>query len=572
MSFVPVATLDQIPVGGCHALRVGRCPLVLFRPSAHEVYAAENRCPHEGYPLSTGRVADGKLTCEWHNWKFRLSDGTNEGGGEDLRTFPLEVHGQEVRVDLREPDAGAVWHAQTRGLEKAFEEGDFGQAARAVERLLQAGHDPLAILGFVVDWAAPRMIWGADHGLAAAADYAVALRKATAPGADGVTGDRVDVLLLDAIHGLVEPNLRRVPLPVVPAAPTVDEATLRARVEAEDREGAEALAQAAPTPQIVPWLLHAATDHFLDYGHAVIFTRATETLLDQVGWSHAPSVLAAVARGLTYGTREDLLPYMRTASQAFEAPFARLEALWTQADGHTPAPVDALVEATLGDDVRRTAAVVTEALERGARPAHVALAIALAAAERMLQFEVAIEHDDGLSDGWLDVTHLLTHAEAVHAALVQHPSPLLLRGLYHGARLVQHVAPLSTARVHDARRCTDPLLEVVRAWRTEDAVPALVHARATGQPVEAALETLAYEARTVLPLFTAHHVKTTTAALRLSAALRVAFPERTDHDRPLWAAARFLATPLVERRLHRRVREARRLVREGKRPESLLGY
>ena len=572
MSFVPVATLDQIPVGGCHALRVGRCPLVLFRPSAHEVYAAENRCPHEGYPLSTGRVADGKLTCEWHNWKFRLSDGTNEGGGEDLRTFPLEVHGQEVRVDLREPDAGAVWHAQTRGLEKAFEEGDFGQAARAVERLLQAGHDPLAILGFVVDWAAPRMIWGADHGLAAAADYAVALRKATAPGADGVTGDRVDVLLLDAIHGLVEPNLRRVPLPVVPAAPTVDEATLRARVEAEDREGAEALAQAAPTPQIVPWLLHAATDHFLDYGHAVIFTRAAETLLDQVGWSHAPSVLAAVARGLTYGTREDLLPYMRTASQAFEAPFARLEALWTQADGHTPAPVDALVEATLGDDVRRTVAVVTEALERGARPAHVALAIALAAAERMLQFEVAIEHDDGLSDGWLDVTHLLTHAEAVHAALVQHPSPLLLRGLYHGARLVQHVAPLSTARVHDARRCTDPLLEVVRAWRTEDAVPALVHARATGQPVEAALETLAYEARTVLPLFTAHHVKTTTAALRLSAALRVAFPERTDHDRPLWAAARFLATPLVERRLHRRVREARRLVREGKRPESLLGY
>ena len=127
MSFVPVATLDQIPVGGCHALRVGRCPLVLFRPSAHEVYAAENRCPHEGYPLSTGRVADGKLTCEWHNWKFRLSDGTNEGGGEDLRTFPLEVHGQEVRVDLREPDAGAVWHAQTRGLEKAFEAKHFKQ-------------------------------------------------------------------------------------------------------------------------------------------------------------------------------------------------------------------------------------------------------------------------------------------------------------------------------------------------------------------------------------------------------------------------------------------------------------
>ena len=40
------------------------------------VFAIDNRCPHEGYPLAAGTVdADCVLTCNWHNWKFRLEDG-----------------------------------------------------------------------------------------------------------------------------------------------------------------------------------------------------------------------------------------------------------------------------------------------------------------------------------------------------------------------------------------------------------------------------------------------------------------------------------------------------------------
>mgnify|MGYP002037594384 FL=1 len=32
------------------------------------VYACNNRCPHEGYPLSQGTLAEGCVpTCNWHN-------------------------------------------------------------------------------------------------------------------------------------------------------------------------------------------------------------------------------------------------------------------------------------------------------------------------------------------------------------------------------------------------------------------------------------------------------------------------------------------------------------------------
>ncbi|MEM9492884.1 MAG: Rieske (2Fe-2S) protein, partial [Myxococcota bacterium] len=40
-------------------------------PIAATIAAIDNRCPHEGYPLSTGALKDGIVTCAWHNWKFR---------------------------------------------------------------------------------------------------------------------------------------------------------------------------------------------------------------------------------------------------------------------------------------------------------------------------------------------------------------------------------------------------------------------------------------------------------------------------------------------------------------------
>ena len=57
------------------------------------VRAIANRCPHEGYPLSEGTLAEPSgagtgdactLTCNWHNWKFDLETGEEASGGEEL--------------------------------------------------------------------------------------------------------------------------------------------------------------------------------------------------------------------------------------------------------------------------------------------------------------------------------------------------------------------------------------------------------------------------------------------------------------------------------------------------------
>ena len=58
-------------------VRRGRCwsswtqHVALFAGDGDDVWACDNRCPHEGYPLVEGNLTDGCiLTCNWHNWKF----------------------------------------------------------------------------------------------------------------------------------------------------------------------------------------------------------------------------------------------------------------------------------------------------------------------------------------------------------------------------------------------------------------------------------------------------------------------------------------------------------------------
>lgn len=40
-----------------------------------EVFCLEAFCPHMQGPLFEGSVADGIVSCPWHEWRFRLSDG-----------------------------------------------------------------------------------------------------------------------------------------------------------------------------------------------------------------------------------------------------------------------------------------------------------------------------------------------------------------------------------------------------------------------------------------------------------------------------------------------------------------
>lgn len=65
------------------------------------VCAYEDRCKHQGVPLSEGTLAGTVLTCRAHQWQYdvRTGAGVNPAGVQ-LRCYPVRVEGGAIWVGL----------------------------------------------------------------------------------------------------------------------------------------------------------------------------------------------------------------------------------------------------------------------------------------------------------------------------------------------------------------------------------------------------------------------------------------------------------------------------------------
>jgi len=98
--FVYAASLEAIPEGRGLAVDVAGRALALFRLGP-EVYAVEDRCPHQLAELSTGTLSpDGVLTCAWHGWRFPLREEARAGCPwmPCPASFPVKVEAGAVYV------------------------------------------------------------------------------------------------------------------------------------------------------------------------------------------------------------------------------------------------------------------------------------------------------------------------------------------------------------------------------------------------------------------------------------------------------------------------------------------
>lgn len=99
--WVDVCALDDIPLRGARVLKTKAGCIALFRTSENAIFAVDDKCPHQGGPLSQGIVHDNAVTCPLHNLVLDLDTGEARGPSRDkVRTHAAKTADGRVHVDV----------------------------------------------------------------------------------------------------------------------------------------------------------------------------------------------------------------------------------------------------------------------------------------------------------------------------------------------------------------------------------------------------------------------------------------------------------------------------------------
>jgi len=441
-ALVDAASAAELRAKGRMVVKIAGKQIALF-DGPKGIFACNNRCPHEGYPLVEGSLAEGcVLTCNWHNWKFDLATGDTLVGGDRLRRYPVTVQGDRVLIDVTDPAPAETQERALASLKDSFRRYEYDRMAREIARLEKAGGRPETAVAAAIDWTHDKLEYGTTHAHLAAPDW-LTLRDdyGRAP------ADRLSAAV-EIVGNLAWDTLRAPAYPYAAESADYDPDGLFAAIEAEDEDRAIAMVRAAFADgrsyrDLEGPLARAALAHYADFGHAAIGVLKTGQLVDRLGAAQLPLTLALV-RSLVYATREDLIPEFRhygAALKAFDGNGTRAVTAGDFRGLSVNAALDLCVAAS--GDISALFDALLEAL-----------------AEAMLHFDLDLQDRTEIpvsqNVGWLDFTHTLTFANAARHLCAERaelwPAALLQMACFQGrnGRYVDYDQDVSQWAVGDA--------------------------------------------------------------------------------------------------------------------------
>jgi len=383
---------------------------IAFFNTANGIMACDNRCPHEGYPLSEGSVSQGcTLTCNWHNWKFNLDTGENLYGGDRLRTYPVEIRGEDIWVDITELPYAERYKSITSSLHDAFDDESYDRIAREIARLIKIGADPLDALRLSIEWSWQRLEFGWTHAYAGMADWLKLYEEHK--------GDEELqlVCLVESVAHVAFDVLREKQYDFSSEVAEFDESIFLKDIENENEAAAIAairggIRDGLQFADFEPALSAAALAHYNDFGHALIYVTKAGKLIEHLGEQVMEPLLFSLAREIIYSRREDKIPEFRAYADYLikwgQHQSQKAESrLWRQKS------IDKSMQATLDCS--------------GSPVEEIYQALLLANAVNLLSFDIEQQYKTHVTVsgnvGWLDFTHGLTFANAVRQQCSKFP-------------------------------------------------------------------------------------------------------------------------------------------------------
>ena len=97
--FRTVARLDEVPVDTMLQVELDGEKIVVAHVG-DRVFALHDQCTHEEFPLSSGELVGGQITCVLHGARFDLETGAPRAlpAVRPVKTYEARVEGEEIQV------------------------------------------------------------------------------------------------------------------------------------------------------------------------------------------------------------------------------------------------------------------------------------------------------------------------------------------------------------------------------------------------------------------------------------------------------------------------------------------
>ena len=97
--FRTVAKVEDVPAGTMLQVELDGVKIVLAHVG-DRVFALQDQCTHEEFPLSSGELVGGQVTCTLHGARFDLETGAPRAlpAVRPVRTYEARVEGEVVQV------------------------------------------------------------------------------------------------------------------------------------------------------------------------------------------------------------------------------------------------------------------------------------------------------------------------------------------------------------------------------------------------------------------------------------------------------------------------------------------
>lgn len=105
--WIKVAAIDEFEEGAARVVRLANGDRIAVFRHNDRLSAISNACAHQNGPLGEGRVSDGCVTCPWHGFQYRLTDGCSPAPfTEKVATYALRRDGNDVFVSSQKNALG----------------------------------------------------------------------------------------------------------------------------------------------------------------------------------------------------------------------------------------------------------------------------------------------------------------------------------------------------------------------------------------------------------------------------------------------------------------------------------